>query len=290
MGSRELRRLIEDNEAWLRRPGNHGQPRIVHRLRSSEGNHRRNATDHQQQSFTNAINERGRRQARAPPQHRGQEIVSERSRSPISRVPMESSRTTGERRSMENPSPGRTTGERYSDDSTQASDSAANEFIFRPPTPILPSRRVDRTSRESDTDSHQFEFRLPHQIPPSGRNRAAVNNLFNMLLQLHGMDVIRQAMSQMEPPIPPAAENPTFQERGHPSPNKNLQIDMLQTRNMSPQEDTGSCVICLTEFHLGEQITELRCNHKFHQTCILTWLQSTPTCPLCRINCMLTMS
>ncbi|KAM4040748.1 uncharacterized protein ACNLHF_012014 [Anomaloglossus baeobatrachus] len=307
MGSRELRRLIEDNEAWLRRPGNHGQPRIVLRLRSSERNHRRHATDQQQQSFTNAINERGRRQARSPPQHRGQESLTERSRSPISRVPIESSRTTGDRSwnesltttsaftvetpnsipesrtPREDPSPGRIMGESYRDDGSQANGSAAFEFIFSPQNPILPSCRLGRTSGESDTNSHQAESQFPNPIPPSVRFRAAVNHLFNMLNEMQEMDDMRPAMSQMQLPPPPA-------ERWNPPPNRTLQIDILQTRNWSPQEDTGSCVICLTEYQMGEQLTELRCKHKFHQTCILTWLQSNANCPLCRKNCTLTMS
>ncbi|KAM4040173.1 uncharacterized protein ACNLHF_011545 [Anomaloglossus baeobatrachus] len=312
MGSRELRRLIEDNEAWLRHPENQGQERIVHRLRSSQGHQRRHPTNHGQESVSNVINERGMRQARAPPQHRRQEIFSERNRSPISHVPMKSpepSRTTGDSSCDESlgntsafafqppcsipqsrtpsrqvPAPGRTMGESSRGDGSQASGSTTTEFIFSPPNPIPLNCRLrnvsspDTTPRESDTNDYQFEFRPPNPIPPSGRFRefTAANHQFNMLLQMHGMEVMRPTMPEMQPP----AENPAFQD---PPPNRTiLQIDTLQTTKVSPQEDKGLCVICLTEFEIGQNITELPCKHKFHQSCIVTWLQSNPSCPLCR--------
>ncbi|KAM4050324.1 uncharacterized protein ACNLHF_015353 [Anomaloglossus baeobatrachus] len=316
MGSRELRRLIEDNEAWLRRPENQRQARIVYRLRSSERHLRRHQTNRGRES--NAINERGRRQTRGPPQHRRQENISERSRSPLSHIPMEcteSSRITGDSSCDESsvntntvtfqppssipqictpsrqvPAPGRTMGESCRGDSSQASGCTTTEFIFRPPNPIPLNRRLrnvsspDRTPRESGITGHQFEIRPPNPIPSSARFRefTAVNHLFNILIQMQGMDVRRPTIPQMQSPTRPA-QNPALQEIWHPQPNRTtLQINTLQTRTILPQEDNGSCVICLTEFAIGENITLLPCKHIFHQTCIVTWLQSNPSCPLCR--------
>ncbi|KAM4040449.1 uncharacterized protein ACNLHF_011778 [Anomaloglossus baeobatrachus] len=368
MGSRELRRLIEDNEAWLTCPENQRQARIVHRLRSSENHQRRHSTNHGQESVSNAIIERRRqtrappqhrrqdrapaqhrrqartppqhrrqartpsqhrRQDRAPPQHRRQETSSERSRSPLRHVPMESpesSRATGESpessratgdsscdNSLGNtnaftfqppcsspqsrtpsrlvPAPGRTMGESSRGDGSQVSGSPTAEFIlFSPPYRIPLNRRLrnisspDTTPRESGSNNHQFEFRPPNPVPYSGilRQFTAVNYHRYMFLQMHGIDVMRQTMQEMQPPTPPA-ENLAFQETWQPQPyRRTLQSDTFQTRKMSPQEDTGSCVICLTEFEIGENITELQCKHIFHQSCIVTWLQSNPSCPLCR--------
>ena len=47
--------------------------------------------------------------------------------------------------------------------------------------------------------------------------------------------------------------------------------------------ETDSCCICREPFTEGTVIRKLnRCSHKFHISCIDTWLQSNTTCPLCR--------
>ncbi|MCD9643221.1 hypothetical protein HAX54_030481 [Datura stramonium] len=49
-----------------------------------------------------------------------------------------------------------------------------------------------------------------------------------------------------------------------------------------PGLDT-ECVICLTEFRVGEKIKILpKCNHGFHVKCIDKWLNSHSSCPTCR--------
>eukprot|EP01122_Echinamoeba_exundans_P009071 TRINITY_DN3123_c0_g1_i1.p1 TRINITY_DN3123_c0_g1~~TRINITY_DN3123_c0_g1_i1.p1 ORF type:complete len:371 (+),score=112.69 TRINITY_DN3123_c0_g1_i1:193-1305(+) len=45
------------------------------------------------------------------------------------------------------------------------------------------------------------------------------------------------------------------------------------------------CVICFNTFAKGEKQTELPCTHKYHSSCIETWLtQSGTTCPLCGVS------
>ncbi|GAB2289612.1 hypothetical protein Dimus_023921 [Dionaea muscipula] len=44
-----------------------------------------------------------------------------------------------------------------------------------------------------------------------------------------------------------------------------------------------NCAICLEGFGEGiRDLWELQCLHLFHGTCILQWLQKSPSCPLCR--------
>ncbi|XP_077149122.1 uncharacterized protein LOC143810112 [Ranitomeya variabilis] len=57
---------------------------------------------------------------------------------------------------------------------------------------------------------------------------------------------------------------------------------ILPTRDVTPEEETQSCVICMTEYEIGEQVIVLPCDHSFHQGCISRWLRSNPLCPLCR--------
>ena len=47
---------------------------------------------------------------------------------------------------------------------------------------------------------------------------------------------------------------------------------------------TRSCSICLEEFVSGTKAVRLPCLHEFHDKCILTWLLSRPSCPLCRFE------
>ncbi|KAK4359803.1 hypothetical protein RND71_022032 [Anisodus tanguticus] len=45
----------------------------------------------------------------------------------------------------------------------------------------------------------------------------------------------------------------------------------------------SECVICLSEFGVGEKVKVLpKCNHGFHVKCIDKWLNSHSSCPTCR--------
>jgi len=49
-------------------------------------------------------------------------------------------------------------------------------------------------------------------------------------------------------------------------------------------EDKLSCSICLNDFVSKEMVVKLPCKHIYHDTCINTWLNKVPSCPLCRQN------
>lgn len=44
------------------------------------------------------------------------------------------------------------------------------------------------------------------------------------------------------------------------------------------------CVICLDDLNGGAGTSILQCNHKFHGTCLSSWLKRKQRCPLCRRN------
>ncbi|KAG5575246.1 hypothetical protein H5410_055380 [Solanum commersonii] len=49
----------------------------------------------------------------------------------------------------------------------------------------------------------------------------------------------------------------------------------------------SECVICLSEFVVGEKVKVLpKCNHGFHVKCIDKWLNSHSSCPTCR-HCLI---
>lgn len=53
---------------------------------------------------------------------------------------------------------------------------------------------------------------------------------------------------------------------------------------LTEDQKTTDCAICLESFNQFEQIRELQCvgKHVFHQKCIASWLDRNPTCPMCR--------
>ncbi|KAH7550306.1 hypothetical protein ACOSP7_024447 [Xanthoceras sorbifolium] len=44
------------------------------------------------------------------------------------------------------------------------------------------------------------------------------------------------------------------------------------------------CVICLEEISVGSEATRMPCSHVYHQDCIVSWLEQSNLCPLCRFQ------
>ncbi|KAJ8892706.1 hypothetical protein PR048_005287, partial [Dryococelus australis] len=42
------------------------------------------------------------------------------------------------------------------------------------------------------------------------------------------------------------------------------------------------CSVCWDDFSLGESVRKLKCEHIYHENCIVPWLQLHGTCPICR--------
>tara|TARA_B100000745_G_scaffold4949_1_gene4117 strand:+ start:641 stop:1054 length:414 start_codon:yes stop_codon:yes gene_type:complete len=52
---------------------------------------------------------------------------------------------------------------------------------------------------------------------------------------------------------------------------------------LSDENNLSDCPICLDSFHRNSPIIILLCNHKFHEQCIIGWLnKDNNSCPLCR--------
>jgi len=46
--------------------------------------------------------------------------------------------------------------------------------------------------------------------------------------------------------------------------------------------DNNSCIICLCDYSLNDEVCKLQCGHCFHRECIARWLYDHHTCPFCR--------
>jgi len=48
------------------------------------------------------------------------------------------------------------------------------------------------------------------------------------------------------------------------------------------EENAPSCSICMENYEPGTRIKRLPCNHEFHPDCIIPWLETNNSCPICR--------
>jgi hypothetical protein len=51
---------------------------------------------------------------------------------------------------------------------------------------------------------------------------------------------------------------------------------------MSENHPEGQCPICFEEYKDGDEIRTLKCNHVYHDNCILSWLKNQRACPYCK--------
>eukprot|EP00980_Cylindrotheca_fusiformis_P000514 scaffold125_cov109-Cylindrotheca_fusiformis.AAC.4 len=75
--------------------------------------------------------------------------------------------------------------------------------------------------------------------------------------------------------------------QGEPPSSRGVLSQRLSSwRNASASDE---CCICLDGYHPGETIcvpiTD-KCNHVFHEECVVEWLRDHDVCPLCRVNLM----
>ena len=85
-------------------------------------------------------------------------------------------------------------------------------------------------------------------------------------MNLLGTRVSNTIKSIMEP-APPEDSSPRDEQQ---------QVD-----GMEAGASVEDCIICCTAI-IPSDATSLRCGHKFHTSCLQTWLKRKPTCPMCR--------
>ncbi|EEF52740.1 E3 ubiquitin-protein ligase CIP8 [Ricinus communis] len=71
--------------------------------------------------------------------------------------------------------------------------------------------------------------------------------------------------------------------RGAPPASKSS-VSALPTAVITLEEQTRVCAICKDMVNVGETETKLPCDHGYHGDCIVPWLGSRNSCPVCRFE------
>eukprot|EP00928_Gymnodinium_smaydae_P081933 TRINITY_DN65363_c0_g1_i1.p1 TRINITY_DN65363_c0_g1~~TRINITY_DN65363_c0_g1_i1.p1 ORF type:complete len:381 (+),score=56.06 TRINITY_DN65363_c0_g1_i1:63-1145(+) len=81
----------------------------------------------------------------------------------------------------------------------------------------------------------------------------------------------------------PMAKRPTQGVFLRSLPSLRLSASEVDKRSKLPAADPRChCAICRDQFAVNDELRRLPCGHEFHDGCVLTWLQSNNTCPICR--------
>ena len=61
-------------------------------------------------------------------------------------------------------------------------------------------------------------------------------------------------------------------------------IPTSTVKEIRQSSENNKCVICLSEFQIGEQESTLPCLHFFHSNCIEKWITEKKWCPVCKYD------
>eukprot|EP00427_Karlodinium_veneficum_P043615 CAMPEP_0169265504 /NCGR_PEP_ID=MMETSP1016-20121227/45808_1 /TAXON_ID=342587 /ORGANISM="Karlodinium micrum, Strain CCMP2283" /LENGTH=296 /DNA_ID=CAMNT_0009349165 /DNA_START=184 /DNA_END=1074 /DNA_ORIENTATION=- len=83
----------------------------------------------------------------------------------------------------------------------------------------------------------------------------------------------------------PAIRRPTQASFLRSLPSLHLTEEEVQARKeLDPKDPKCHCAICRDCFILSDAVKQLPCGHEFHDCCIVPWLQSNCSCPICRFR------
>ncbi|GAB2250470.1 hypothetical protein Droror1_Dr00016720 [Drosera rotundifolia] len=60
------------------------------------------------------------------------------------------------------------------------------------------------------------------------------------------------------------------------------QKQVIESLPVVKVDNNMQCAVCLDDFEPGAEAKEIPCKHKFHEKCILPWLEMHSSCPVCR--------
>ncbi|KAJ7974399.1 RING/U-box superfamily protein [Quillaja saponaria] len=134
-------------------------------------------------------------------------------------------------------------------------------------------------SGENDRDLEAEVRSLLVQLASQVQNRS-IENGRRTRIALLSIDRVTRTVTMTEGP---EDLDSVFQEiwgKSGVSPASKESIEALSRVKVT--EEDADCVICLEEFEVGGEATEMPCKHRFHSACIEKWLGIHGSCPICR--------
>lgn len=84
-----------------------------------------------------------------------------------------------------------------------------------------------------------------------------------------GLDLLMQHLTENDP------------NRYGTPPARREAVEALNTLKIEEAMQL-QCAVCLDECDVGDEVKEMPCKHKFHSSCIVSWLELHSSCPVCR--------
>ena len=73
--------------------------------------------------------------------------------------------------------------------------------------------------------------------------------------------------------------------------NNGVDINLLNSLETTKLNDVSNlegdkkiCVICMEDFHIGDEVIYIPCLHVFHKDCLLEWFRGHDFCPICKFK------
>jgi E3 ubiquitin-protein ligase RNF115/126 len=128
------------------------------------------------------------------------------------------------------------------------------------------------------------------------RERVILINPFNQTIIVQGSYDLNNANSNNNNPQNPIGSlgdyfigpglDLLFQHLAENDPNRYgtapAQKEAVEAMPTVKIEENSQCSVCLEDFEIGDEAKEMPCKHKFHDGCIMPWLELHSSCPVCR--------
>ncbi|KAJ4845592.1 hypothetical protein Tsubulata_033407 [Turnera subulata] len=163
-------------------------------------------------------------------------------------------------------------------------------FVFITEETILPdneyeamvnARRVEELYRSINAT---FSYWMSQQ-PRTGRSSAALRRELERMCSEHLRELYdRTGHNSMEAIVENAIRESMEGARSapRPTPAAKSSIESLEEVMLDGQDSARPCAICFENMEIGSKVPMMPCSHKFHKACIVSWLNRSNICPLCR--------
>ena len=145
---------------------------------------------------------------------------------------------------------------------------------------------IDNVNGSNDFNEHNNTV-----LYPPGHKIDIYFNLFMFIFSVtfclnlcRTMKVHRERRNQLEILNAPIIFSPRMM---HGTGNMETHYKIVKIKEHKFIDDESSseiCPICLDNYKKDDILNELKCGHKYHNTCIDDWIKNNNNCPLCRLS------